>query len=85
MSTVIAGIAWWGPIAIAGGAAAGLLVAYLVLVFAGGAPTGSPISRRLAFERTEKTNYPTLNPAAFLFVFGVIGLIVGLAVGLSSG
>lgn len=83
MGTVLASIAWWGPLAIVAGAAAGLLVAYLVLVFAGGSPTGSPILRRLAFERTEKTNYPTVNPAAFLVVLGAIGLIAGLSIALS--
>lgn len=79
----IADIAWWGPIAIVGGAVAGLGVAYLVLAIAGGRRRRSQVEGRLAFERTDKTNYPVLNPAAFLVAFGAVGLIVGLAVGLS--
>jgi len=85
MAVVLADIAWWGPIAIIGGAIIGLAVAYLALAIAGGRPGGTQTSRRLAFETTNKTNYPVLNPVAFLVVLGAIGLIVGLAVALSTG
>jgi len=83
MAALLADIAWWGPIAIVGGAVAGIVVAYVALGVAGGRPGGTRASRRLAFERTDKTNYPVLNPAAFIVFLGALGLIVGLAVGLS--
>jgi hypothetical protein len=85
MAAPLGDIAWWGPIAIIGGAAVGLIVAYLVLAVAGGNQRRRRGSEALAFERTDKTNYPSLNPAAFLVFFGAIGLVVGLAIGLSSG
>jgi hypothetical protein len=83
MGLSLAAIAWWGPIAIVGGAAGGLVVAYVVLAVAGGGGTRGRRPGRLVFERTEKTNYPVLNPTAFLVFFGVLGLIIGLAIGLS--
>jgi hypothetical protein len=83
-------VSWWGPLAIIGGAVAGLGVGYLLLAAAGGTRTGrartaGPRARgRTAFERTEKTNYPRLNPAAFVVLFLVVALIVGLSIGLSN-
>jgi hypothetical protein len=84
VSIVVADVAWWGPLAIAGGAVAGLATGFLLLaIVAGPRSSGSQISDRVSFERTEKTNYPRLNPAAFVVVFAIVALIVGLAVGLS--
>jgi hypothetical protein len=84
MGIVIAHVAWWGPVAIAGGAVGGLATGFLLLAIVGGPRSGgSRISERVHFERTEKTNYPRLNPAAFIAVFAFVALIVGLAVGLS--
>ena len=85
MGALLADIAWWGPIAIVAGAIVGIVVAYVVLAVAGGRPGGARSARRLAFETTDKTNYPVLNPAAFIVFFGALGLIIGLAIGLSSG
>ena len=85
MTLPLGDVAWWAPIAIVGGALAGIVIAFLVLEVAGGRPGATRTGRRLAFERTDKTNYPVLNPAAFIVFFGAIGLIVGLAVGLSAG
>lgn len=78
--------AWWAPLAIVGGALAGAVVGYLLLVVAGTArPREAAGSRRLRFETTDKTNYPQWNPAAFLVATAIVGLVVGLAVGLSVG
>jgi multisubunit Na+/H+ antiporter MnhB subunit len=80
---VLADIAWWGPILIVVGALLGLVVAYaLLLVLGGRAP--SRLSRRVGYEATEKTNYPSVNLAAFAVVFVAVALIVGLAIGLAA-
>lgn len=78
--------AWWAPLAIVGGALAGAVFGYVLLLVSGTArPREAPGSRRLRFETTDKTNYPQWNPAAFLAVTAIVGLVVGLAVGLSVG
>lgn len=77
-------IAWWGPIAIVGGAVAGIAISYLLLVFLG-APPLSRRARRVRYEPTDRTNYPDLNPVAFIVAFALVGLVVGLSVGLSAG
>jgi hypothetical protein len=85
MRLVVADIAWWAPLAIIGGALAGLAAGYALLELAGGSRAGGGgIADRIRYERTDKTNYPKLNVAAFVFVLGLVGLIVGLAVGLSG-
>jgi hypothetical protein len=81
---IVADIAWWGPLAIIGGALAGLVVGYVLLAAQGTPRSGGPIAERLRFERTDKTNYPRPNLAAIVMVLAVIGLVVGLSVGLSA-
>jgi hypothetical protein len=81
---VLADVAWWAPIAIIGGAVAGAAVGYLLLMLVG-APRRSTETSKIDWERTDKTNYPSWNPAAFVIALAVIGLIAGLAAGLSSG
>jgi hypothetical protein len=81
---LLADVAWWAPIAIIGGAVAGAAVGYLLLVVVG-TPRRSTESSRIDWEPTDKTNYPSWNPRAFVLVLAAIGLIAGLAVGLSSG
>lgn len=79
----IADVAWWAPLAIIGGAIGGAVVGYLLLAAAG--TTRRPASAsKIAYERTDKTNYTVWNPLAFLVIAAVIALIVGLAVGLSA-
>ncbi len=82
MSPVLADVAWWAPLAIAGGALGGAVVGYLLLAVVGGTrrPAGTS---RIAYERTDKTNYTVWNPAAFLAAAAIVALIVGLSVGLS--
>lgn len=80
----LASVAWWAPIAIVGGAVAGAAVGYGLLV-AVGTSRRSTAAGKVDWERTDKTNYPSWNPTAFILVLGAIGLIAGLAVGLSSG
>jgi hypothetical protein len=81
----LAEIAWWAPLAIIGGALAGLAAGYVLLELAGGSRVGGRGSAdRIRYERTDKTNYPKLNIAAFVFFLVAIGLIVGLSIGLSS-
>jgi hypothetical protein len=82
---VLADVAWWAPIAIIGGAVGGAAVGYLLLVVVGGTPRRSSETSKIDWERTDKTNYPSWNPAAFVVALAAIGLIAGLAVGLSSG
>jgi hypothetical protein len=77
-----ADIAWWGPILIVVGAVLGLVVAYLLLLVLGGRRP-SRISKRIGYERTERTNYVRPNLAAYVAVLGAIALIVGLSVGLA--
>jgi hypothetical protein len=83
-------MSWWGPLAIIGGALVGLAVGYLLLAAAGGSRAGgaraaeSQAAGPMAFERTEKTNYPRLNPVAFLVAFLLLALVIGLAIGLST-
>jgi hypothetical protein len=77
----VADVAWWAPLAIIGGALAGAVVGYLLLASAGVARR--PDQGRTSWERTDKTNYATWNPMAFLAIGVGIALIVGLAVGLS--
>ena len=81
---VLADVAWWAPIAIIGGAVGGAAVGYLLLVVVG-APRRSSETTKIDWERTDKTNYPSWNPAAFVLALAAIGLIAGLAIGLSSG
>jgi hypothetical protein len=81
---VLADVAWWAPIAIIGGAVAGAAVGYLLLAVVG-APRRSSETSKLDWERTDKTNYPSWNPVAFVLALAAIGLIAGLAIGLSSG
>ena len=82
---VIADIAWWAPLAIIGGAVAGLAAGYALLELAGGSCAGGrSAGDRIGYERTDKTNYPKLNVAAFVFFLGVVALIVGLSIGLSN-
>lgn len=80
---VLADVAWWAPVAIVGGAAAGAGVGYLL--FIAGAPPRTGETSKTDWERTDKTSYPSWNPAAFVMALAAIGLIAGLAVGLSSG
>lgn len=80
---VLADVAWWAPIAIIGGAVAGAAVGYVLLVV--GAPRRTGETSKIDWERTDKTNYPSWNPAAFVLTLVAIGLVAGLAVGLSSG
>ena len=55
------------------------------LELAGGSRGGGRnTSDRIGYERTDKTNYPKLNLAAFVFFLGVVALIVGLSIGLSN-
>lgn len=82
MGTPLFAVAWWAPLAIVGGAAAGIAISYLMLVFLG-SPQPSARARRLRFEPTDRTNYVQPNVAAYVVVFGVVALIVGLAIGLS--
>jgi hypothetical protein len=77
----LADVAWWAPLAIIGGAIFGAVVGYLLLVVVGGARRPAKASST-DYERTDKTNYATWNPVAFLVIGAVIALIVGLAVGL---
>jgi hypothetical protein len=85
MRLVIAEVAWWAPLAIIGGALIGLAAGYALLELAGGSRVGGRgTADRIGYERTDKTNYPKLNIAAFVIVLGAVGLIVGLAVGLSD-
>ena len=83
MGAFVLAVAWWAPLAIIGGALAGLAVGYLLLAAAGGPRTRSGTGS-LAYERTDKTNYPTFNVAALIVFLGIVGLIIGLAVGLSA-
>lgn len=80
---VLADVAWWAPIAIIGGAVAGASVGYVLLLV--GRPRRTGEASRIDWERTDRTNYPSWNPAAFALALAAIGLIAGLAVGLSSG
>jgi hypothetical protein len=80
MRLLLADVAWWAPLAIIGGALAGLAAGYLLLELAG----GSRSVDRIGYERTDKTNYPRLNPAAFVLLLVIVGLIVGLSIGLSN-
>jgi 1,4-dihydroxy-2-naphthoate octaprenyltransferase len=80
---VLADTAWWGPLLIVAGAILGIVVSYLLLVLLG-APAPSRLSRRIGYEETAKTNYPSLNPVAILVVLGIVALIVGLSIGLAS-
>lgn len=80
---VLADVAWWAPIAIIGGAVVGASVGYVLLV--AGRPRRTSETSKVDWERTDKTNYPSWNPAAFVLTLAAIGLIAGLAVGLSSG
>ena len=84
MSIVLADVAWWAPIAIIGGAVGGAAVGYLLLVVVG-TPRRSSETSKLDWERTDKTSYPSWNPAAFVLALAAIGLIAGLAIGLSAG
>jgi hypothetical protein len=82
---VLAEVTWWAPLAIIGGALAGLAAGYALLELAGGSRVGGRgVADRIRYERTDKTNYPKLNLAAVVFVLGLIGLIVGLSIGLSG-
>jgi hypothetical protein len=85
VSPVLADVAWWGPLAIIGGAVLGFLAGYLLLALVG-SPTGdgSRAADRIRFERTSKTNYPRPNLAAFVVVICIVALVVGLALGLSA-
>jgi hypothetical protein len=85
VSPVLADVAWWGPLAIIGGAVLGLAAGFLLLALVG-SPTGggSRPADRIRFERTSKTNYPRPNLAAFVVVICVVALVVGLALGLSA-
>jgi hypothetical protein len=83
---VLLAVAWWAPLAIVGGALVGAVVGYLLLASTGSERHGSAQpAGRLSWHRTDKTNYPTWNPVAFLVIVGVVALVVGLAVGLSVG
>lgn len=85
MRVVLADVAWWAPLAIIGGAVAGLAAGYALLEIAGGSRVGGRrIADRIRYERTDKTNYPRLNPAAFVVFLVIIGLVVGLSIGLSG-
>lgn len=85
MKVVLAGVAWWAPLAIVGGALAGLAAGYALLELAGGSRVGGRrIADRIRYERTEKTNYPRFNAAALLAVLCGVGLVVGLSIGLSG-
>ena len=85
MIVVVADVAWWAPLAIIGGAVAGLAAGYVLLELAGGSRgSGRNSSDRIGYERTDKTNYPKLNLAAFVFFLAVVALIVGLSIGLSN-
>jgi hypothetical protein len=81
---VCASLVWWGPIAIVGGALGGIVLAYAMLSLAGGAKPRSALSRRIGWQRTEQTNYPRINPTAFMVAFAAVALIVGLSLGLSD-
>jgi len=83
VSLVLGDIAWWGPIAIVGGGVLGLLAGYLLLAFVGSPGGGSQTAERIRFEPTSQTNYTRPNPAALIVAFGIVALVVGLAVGLS--
>lgn len=80
----LANVAWWAPIAIVGGAVAGAAVGYLLLAVVGSTRSSTDASK-IDWERTDKTNYPAWNPAAFILALAAVGLVAGLAVGLSSG
>jgi hypothetical protein len=82
MGVPLADVAWWAPIAIIGGAVAGAVVGYLLLVATSPA-RHSADTTSASWQRTDKTNYPSWNPAAFLTVGAVIALVVGLSLGLS--
>jgi hypothetical protein len=57
----------------------------VLLELAGGSRgSGRNSSDRIGYERTDKTNYPKVNLAAFVFFLGVVALIVGLSIGLSN-
>jgi hypothetical protein len=84
VSPVLADIAWWGPIAIIGGALFGLVLGYLLLAIVGSPSGGSGVAQRIGFEETDKTNYPRPNVAALVAILAVIALVVGLAIGLSA-
>ncbi len=78
----LADVSWWAPIAIIGGAALGAAVGYVLLAVVG-TPRRPASASKVDWERTDKTNYPSWNPAAFVLLLAAVGLIVGLAVGLS--
>jgi hypothetical protein len=82
MSIVLGEVAWWAPLAIVGGALLGAVFGYALLAAVG--VTRRPAEAdRLSYERTDRTNYPRWNPAAFLVGIAVVGLIAGLAIGLA--
>jgi hypothetical protein len=81
---VRASLAWWGPIAIVGGALGGIVLAYAMLSLAGGPSRRSALSRRIGWQRTEQTNYPRINLTAYMVALGAVALIVGLSIGLSD-
>ena len=83
MGLVLA-VAWWAPLAIIGGAAAGAGIGYLLLAAAGpgGARKSGP-DAKLSFERAESSADLEWNPWAFLVIGGIVAIVVGLSVGLS--
>jgi hypothetical protein len=83
---IVLAVTWWAPLAIIGGALVGATVGYLLLVSVGPARSETRESdSRLNWHRTDKTNYPSWNPVAFLVLAGAVALVVGLAIGLSVG
>jgi hypothetical protein len=85
VSLILGDIAWWGPLAIIGGAVLGVAAGFLLLAIVG-SPSGggSRGADRIRFERTSKTNYPRPNLAAFVVLICLVALVVGLALGLSA-
>jgi hypothetical protein len=60
---------------------AGALVGYLLLAATGPRQRTEKASS-VGWERTEKTSYPSWNPAAVLAVVAAIALVVGLSLAL---
>ncbi len=83
MSIVLA-TAWWAPLAIVGGALLGVLVAFLVLLWANaGSPQATTPQGEHGYVRAEGRSEVRWNPWAFVVAAVLIGLVVGLSIALS--